>query len=179
VAFTPDADFRLKGAAIPVIAAPWKWLFDTGVSKRRYILRAALLSVIPSLAIAFALEAAGAMKNTPLADELSKSDPAFILGALLIGAPVLESLALAGILWLLHFRIRSPLKLASASAVIWALLHLPNGLAIPLVVVWPFFVFSCAYLAWRPKGWWRAMAVIISIHFLQNLLPALVLVLGT
>ena len=62
---------------------------------------------------------------------------------------------------------------ASSWCAWWAGLH---SLASPgwgLVVCWPFFVFSCAYLSWRPRSWLHGVWVASCIHALQNLLPGL------
>jgi hypothetical protein len=45
-------------------------------------------------------------------------------------------------------------------------------------VIWPFFVFSCAYLAWRRRSLWHAMGVTCGIHMFQNLLPGILICLA-
>lgn len=84
----------------------------------------------------------------------------------------------AGI-WGLRFFTRRPLRLAFYSAVIWAVLHSLAAPAWGLGVIWPFFVFNCAYLAWRPRAWWRAIWVTMCIHAFQNFFPALLLMLDS
>lgn len=159
----------------PEEKAGWFRLFDTSNGMRRYILRAWLLSLIPSLVIASLLSAAGLMTETPASDFLDEIGKGEMVMMVLLMAPFLETLLLSATLGLLGFFVQSRGKLLAASAAFWALLHLPNGPLIPLVIAWPFFVFSAAYLAWRPRGWLRAIAVVTAIHFLQNLLPALAL----
>src|SRR5262249_3042822 len=66
-----------------------------------------------------------------------------------------------------------PVVIAAISAVAWGILHFVTFRIQGIVVIWPFFVFSCAYLAWRPAGWLRAYGVPIGVHIPQNLLPGL------
>jgi hypothetical protein len=80
------------------------------------------------------------------------------------------------ILWVLSLVTKRTVLLAVISAFIWACLH---SVAVPawgLVVFWPFFVFSCSYLAWREKSWGRAVWVTFCIHVFQNVLPAIAIV---
>lgn len=53
---------------------------------------------------------------------------------------------------------------------------LGGGARVGLVVFWPFFVFSCSYLAWREKSWWHAVWVTFCIHAFQNVLPTIAIV---
>ncbi len=46
------------------------------------------------------------------------------------------------------------------------------------MIWWPFLIFSTLYVTWRPHGAWRAMAIVASVHILQNLFPALLIVMG-
>ena len=142
---------------------------NTNVSMRRYVLGMAVASLIPSALIAIALATAG------IIDEESRpvfaGSALFLLISTLMVAPAIETLLMSAVLWPLSFFTDRILPLAVVSAVIWAGLH---SLAAPvwgLTVVWPFFVFSYAYLTWRKKGWWRAVWVTFWIHVFQNLLP--------
>ncbi len=163
----------LEDSAVPTRQkVSWFRLFDTRDGMRRYIVRAWLVGLIPSLVIAVLLGAAGLMTHTPANDALARIPEEQMLLLLLFVAPLGETLLLSAILGILGFFLHSQMKLAVVSTGIWALLHLPNGPVIPLVIAWPFFIFSIAYLAWRPRGWLRAMLVVTTIHFLQNLLPA-------
>jgi hypothetical protein len=46
------------------------------------------------------------------------------------------------------------------------------------VIWWPFLIFSTLYVTWRPRGFWRAAALVAAVHVLQNLFPAILIVLG-
>lgn len=160
---------------VPGIRVPWYRLSDTRDGMGRYIRRAWLIGLIPSLLIATALEAAGLLTDQTGLDMLRRMPAGEMLLAVLVFAPVVETLLLALTLFILRRFIRRPLGQAAAAAGIWGLLHLSNGPMSPLIIAWPFFVFSVAYQAWRPRGWLRAFTVVTAIHFLQNLLPALLL----
>ena len=148
---------------------------------RSYILRMAFLSLAPSLVVGGILFALGASsKGVP---EFQKgefgSPPATAITVFLlyvVFAPVTETLLMSLGITLLSLFTKAKAVLAILSAVIWAVFHSLVSPVWGLVVCWPFFVFSCAYLAWRPKTWFKAIWVAACIHALQNLLPALVTV---
>jgi hypothetical protein len=153
----------------------WFALFDTRDGMRRYILRAWLIGFIPSMLIAGLLGGAGLFADEARQRQLGDMPEVELIVLLLAFAPIVESLLLSATLGILGFFMRSRATVAAVSALIWALLHLVNGAIVPLIIAWPFFVFSVAYLAWRPRGWLRAMAVVTATHSLQNLVPAIVL----
>ncbi|MCU6453480.1 hypothetical protein LPN01_05260 [Sphingomonas sp. A2-49] len=91
-------------------------------------------------------------------------------------SPVVETLMMAGILSLL-LRFLGAWQAVVASAVVWGVLH---SLAAPLwgaVIWWPFLIFSTLYVSWAPRGFWRAVGIVVAVHVLQNLFPALLIVL--
>ena len=92
-------------------------------------------------------------------------------------SPVVETLLMAAILAIL-LRVLAGWQAAVASAAIWGVLH---SLAAPLwgaVIWWPFLIFSTLYVTWRPRGFWTAVGIVIAVHVLQNVFPALLIVLG-
>jgi hypothetical protein len=99
----------------------------------------------------------------------------FLIVSVIFICPVLETLLMSLIFWILSFFTKRKLNLAITSAIIWAGLHSFAAPAWGLGVLWPFFVFSCSYLAWREKAWWRAIWVTACIHMFQNFLPGLML----
>lgn len=153
---------------------PCFFFFDTSVSMRKYVLRMGLISLVPSIIIAILLGVSG------IADEESRlvfEGPILVLVPLiLIAGPAIETLLLSFTLWLLSFFSKRKVVLALVSALIWAGLHSVAAPAWGLVVFWPFFVFSCSYLAWREKSWGRAVWVTFCIHVFQNVLPGIAIV---
>ena len=88
-------------------------------------------------------------------------------------APVIETLMLSFGIGVISLFTRRPLVIALFSAIIWGGLHAAAFTIQGIAATWSFFVFSCAYLAWRPVGWIHAYVVAMGIHMLQNLLPGL------
>lgn len=172
----PDTDLLgvSPGETQDICRRPRFWeLFNPSDGPWRYIRRAAVMSLVPSMFIAIMLHATGLMGDTPTSDKLSRINKGVMILLVLVFAPLVETLIMAGILRLLRRTRKSLPVLAGFSAVIWGLFHIGNGLMIPLVIAWPFYVFSAAYLTWRPQGWAKAIAIAATIHLIQNTLPAL------
>lgn len=90
------------------------------------------------------------------------------LAALVAFAPIVETLLLSALLWALSRVIASPVRIAAVSALVWGGLH---GSVAPMWffgTVWAFFVFSYAYLAWRPRSYGHAFVAAALPHALQN-----------
>lgn len=154
------------------------FLFNTQVPVGKYIIRAGVLSLVPSLVISLVLAVVGVGNEETLPDFGQDQDfgPMFLFVNVVVLAPVVETLLLGVGLRLISFVVSNLLGQALLSSVLWALLHSAAALAWGPVVLWPFFVFSCAYLAWRRVSWWHAMGVACGIHMFQNFLPGLLLV---
>lgn len=90
-----------------------------------------------------------------------------ILGTLVF-APVTETLILAGLVKLLSLGISRPAAIAACSAVLWGLFHGYFGALWFFGTVWSFFVFTCAYLAWRKNSFGHAFAAAALPHALIN-----------
>ncbi|MDD2924563.1 hypothetical protein [Rhodoferax sp.] len=97
-----------------------------------------------------------------------------VLG-LVVVAPVIETLLLAAILWVLSLLSQNLLLVAAASAVIWAGFHATFGALWFFGTVWSFFVFSCAYLTWRKVSFPRAYFAAALPHAFVNLTVVLIL----
>jgi len=80
------------------------------------------------------------------------------------------------ILWGLSFITKRKALLALMSALLWAGAHSLAAAAWGLVVIWPFFIFSCSYLTWREKSWRHAIFVTFCVHAFQNFLPGILAV---
>jgi membrane protease YdiL (CAAX protease family) len=147
-------------------------LFDNHISIWKYILRTGLISLVPSIIIALILGLSGAITEDT-GPEFEGSTLGLLI-TLVIISPLLETLLMSGGLWLLSFITRRQVLLAVISACIWAVMHSLLAPAWGLVVMWPFFVFSCSYLAWRKRSWWHAILVASCVHAFQNILPTIV-----
>ena len=150
-------------------------LFDTRTPAWKYILRAGLISLVPSLLVSFLVTSVGLGNERTMPQFDQEARPVVLFVSLVIVSPVVETVVLGFGLWLLAFVTRWPIRQALASCVIWAVLHSLWASAWGLVVLWPFFVFSCAYLAWRRRSLWHAMGVACGVHVFQNLLPGILI----
>jgi len=152
------------------------FLTDRPLRMKKYILLMALTSLIPSLLLSVVVTSCGVNDVGP------EFDPRIPAGLTVLGiaviSPIIETLLMSLIFLILSFFIRSGLTLAIISAILWGLLHSLLAPAWGLIVWWPFFVFSCAYLTWRKQSWLKAVWVTTCIHFLQNLIPSIVILIA-
>jgi hypothetical protein len=143
------------------------------------VVRTGLLSLIPSVLVAAAVVGIlSVLPEVPAEPEPKLGTDSGIAGVVLffllvVVGPVAETLVMSAILWCLSWITTRPVPLAVLSATLWAVLHSLVALPWGLVIAWPFYVFSRAYLAWRPLGWWQAFGVAASVHGFQNFLPGL------
>ncbi len=151
-------------------------LFDTQGPVWKYIVRAGLIGLVPSVLVAFLLAGAGLVNQETMPQFNQDPGRLLLFVSVVVVSPVVETLLLGFGLWLLSFVIRNTLQRALGSCVLWAVLHSLSAPLWGLVVIWPFFVFSCAYLAWRRRSWWYAMGVASGVHMFQNLLPGILVV---
>jgi len=149
-------------------------LFDNRVSMGRYVLRAGLISFLPSMMIVLILAASGIM--TEERAPTFEGDPLVILLMVVVVGPPIETLLMVPILWMLSFLTKREVPLAAMSACIWAVSHSLVASAWGLGIIWPFFVFSCSYLTWRKRSFWRAILITSCVHSLQNFLPGIMAV---
>jgi hypothetical protein len=154
--------------------------FDPGSSAWRYIVRMGLTSLVPSSVLALLLFGLGILRE--------EQGPQFALpqspraGLLLffrfvVDSPIVETLLMSPILGVLSRAVQKPALLAALSAAVWMVVHSLAAPAWGLIIAWPFYVFSRAYLAWRPYGWRKAIGVTACIHAFHNFLPGLAVLL--
>ena len=147
-------------------------LFDNQIPMWKYVLRTGLISLIPSLIIVLILGLTGVISEET-GPEFKGSAIGLFIWLVIIGLP-LETLLMAGLLWILSFITKRQIWLAVMSAFVWAGLHSMVAPTWGLGVIWPFFVFSCSYLSWGRRSWWRAILVTSCVHAFQNFLPSIV-----
>jgi hypothetical protein len=146
-------------------------LFDNQISIWKYILRTGLISLIPSLIFVMILGLTGII-NDQSGPKFEGSVIELFVLMVIVGPPI-ETLLMAGGLWILSFITKRQIRLAVFSALVWAVVHSLVAPAWGLGIIWPFFVFSCSYLAWRKRSWWHAILVTSCVHAFQNFLPAI------
>ena len=104
-------------------------------------------------------------------------DGAVALFALVIFAPVVETLIMGAVLLILLLFL-PPVAAILVSAIGWGVAH---SLMVPiwgLVIWWPFLVFSTLFVAWRSRSLTLAFVIPMCVHALQNVIPALLLAYG-
>jgi hypothetical protein len=100
-----------------------------------------------------------------------------VLFLFIVVSPVAETLLMAVILAATRIVSNNMWVRAATSAVVWAGLHSAVASLWGVVVLWPFFVFSSCYLAWRERSRKHAFGVTCLAHMLHNALPSLVVAL--
>ena len=140
-----------------------------------YIVRMGLIAFAGAILVSIAL--GNLIDDTDLREEIYASEPwLFAIEALVI-APPIETLIMAFFLFAGRYITNNQLRLALSCAVFWGLLHLLNSPVNGAAVIWPFYIMSRAYLAWRPLGFWKAFGVTTMIHVANNTIPVMVFVM--
>ena len=97
--------------------------------------------------------------------------------ALVLFAPVVETLIMAGLIWLFE-RVVPTNWAIIGSAILWGLFHSTQAAGWGLVIWWPFLIFSTLYVVWRQRGFWAGVGVAAATHALQNFFPAIAIAFG-
>ncbi len=128
---------------------------------------------VPSIALALLVTTLMPPGTTPSFDV----DGTYAVLMLVVFAPVIETLIMAGVLSLL-LRFVSPAAAVLTSAALWGIAHSLIAPAWGLVIWWPFLIFSTLYVTWRQRSLLAALAIPATVHGLQNLIPAILLLAG-
>ena len=88
-------------------------------------------------------------------------------GAVLL-APLAETWLLGVMLWPIRVVARKPFHAALIAALVWGALHGLLAWIRFFGSAWSFFVFSCAYLAWRRRSYRHAFIAAAVPHALLN-----------
>lgn len=133
----------------------------------------------------WALSMAGSIALAALSGAIAPGLPApefpmkgaIALFMLVVFAPFIETLIMAGLLSLL-LRFLTPATSIVLSALAWGAAHSSMAMGWGLVIWWPFLIFSMLYVVWRQRGFWTAVGIVATTHALQNLAPGLVVAFG-
>lgn len=133
-----------------------------------YCLLAAPLALVPSFALlsiaTIVLKLVGVSPRFPTHDEMSLSWT-FVM---VVVSPLVETVVLASLLWILARFIEAPVRLAAVSAILWGLLHATAAPIWFFGTAWSFYVFSSAYLTWRTRSRTHAFIAAAAPHGLVN-----------
>ena len=129
------------------------------------------LALVPSLVFVIAARAAFTFAGVDLAAITPPNRPAsveFLLSSVVF-APFVETLLMTAGVRLLSVAISQHLLVAAISGILWGIFHGMFGLLWFFGSAWSFFVFSCAYLAWRPRSFSSGFVAAALPHALVNL----------
>ena len=140
-----------------------RFLFETDSFAPRYLAKAWLTALLPSIALSALV---GLIAPDAAAPQFPGEAGPLVLFVVFVG-PALETLLLALPLLGLN-RLFGPGPAVVGSALIWAVVHSLVVAAWGLVIWWPFLIMSIAFLTWRRKGLLWALGVAFAIHALQN-----------
>jgi len=155
-------------------------LFDTSMPLWRYCLLAFPIAIVPSLALSVFAYATLRALGVGVAHLKGPEVHATVLDAfgLVVFSPIIETLLLAGGLHILSYFSNRRTPVAAASAIAWGCLHALVGAIWFFGTVWSFFIFSCAYLAWRERGFAQAYTAAAVPHLLINFSVFVAVTLG-
>ena len=157
-----NAETALPGRP-PYLAWLPRFLFETDSVPVRYVAKAWLAALIPSIALSALVRLIAADAAAP---QFPGEAGPLVLFVVFVG-PALETLLLALPVLGLN-RLFGPGPAVVGSALIWAVVHSLAAPAWGLVIWWPFLIMSIAFLTWRPTGLLWALGVAFAIHALQN-----------
>jgi len=152
------------------------FLFHADPDKARYVVKAWLLVLLPSLALSALVTWLAPSAPAPDFPLRGPMLPVMILLLVAIG-PLIETLLMTPVLLVVD-RLAGPGPAVIANAALWGVLHSLQRPTWGLVVWWPFLVMSIAFLTWRPRGLVTAILLVTAIHDLQNSVAAAILVVA-
>ncbi|MFA6243272.1 MAG: hypothetical protein WC655_20205 [Candidatus Hydrogenedentales bacterium] len=146
--------------------------FEPGGRLWWYVARMALAAIAGALIVSTIAQPLFGTHD-PRVDMLESN---FLLAAfgMVVVAPPIETMLMALFFGIATFFSGNVRRLAVVSCVFWGLLHLVNSPVNALGVVWPFYIMSRAYLAWRPRGFWKAVGTTTLIHAAINALAMVI-----
>lgn len=145
------------------------FLKNTNMPARRYIILAWVIAFFPTLLISAVVQSIFETKN----DLMGQGKvPAFIVFiGMVVFAPVVETIIMAIVIWILRRFTRKDFKIIIFSAIFWAILHSLSWLPWGFIIFWPFIVFSAAYVYWSRKSVIKALMITTCIHAMVNFIP--------
>lgn len=154
------------------------FLFDApAMPLWRYALLSFPLALIPSLALSqsvqwilifFGVDVASISPSGTIAT------PGAVFGSIVF-APIVETFILAYMLTVLSSSSLHRFWVVVIAAICWGCFHAIFGRLWFFGTVWSFFVFSCAYLVWRPVSSQKAFLAAALPHALINSLVMMLL----
>jgi hypothetical protein len=153
------------------LVAFWRSLSDCNQPRMRYLGRALLADLPVAFAVQLALNAA---TGTTWPELPAEALPRLLL-ALCVFTPLVETFAMAVIIFLLRRFLSRTEYIPWVAALLCAVAHSLFKPWWGLEIFWSFVIFSLCYTAWEKKSLLQAFWMTASLHALHNLIPALVM----
>lgn len=146
----------------------FEWMNRPEGSRVAYVVKMAMMALMGAIAVGIILS--GFIEET--------EGPAASFGlafAVVIAAPVVETLMMWAILSGLGFFLHEFRMKAFVSAGIWAGMHAAGNPISGVIVFWSFLLFSITFLVWQRRSTNDALVMTMAVHALHNVLPAMAL----
>ena len=153
---------RLLRPEVPL----WQYCVETG-----------LIVAIPSVALLYlghALGAIGMPMPLVFVGIPSHDTSALAVAQLVVIAPAAETVLLVLLIRLISFATAGALIVASLSGLVFGITHGLASAVLGIGAFWAFFVFTCAYLAWRDRYFWSGCLAAFVPHAFTNLVLLLI-----
>lgn len=151
----------------------WRVLFERVHPFWRHVLVLLPCAVLPSLALGLLAHSFALALDVGRTSLPGASSAPLVSAFLSIAfAPLVETVFLASFIETGRSLKQSNIRIAIAAGVMAGILH---GIASPIWFfqsAWGFFVYACAYLAWRPASLPRAFSIAAVTHALNNAIAA-------
>ena len=148
-----------------------RWIGDREAPLILYVVRAALLSAVPSFAIAAALFFVLPEAVLAQADAIADPGPSNLLVeafGYVVFAPVVETAGMALLFVLLRWLHVPAWGQVAVQVVVWSVLHALIAPIWGVTVAWSFLVFSLVYLAQERRSGIHAFIATTLVHAVQN-----------
>lgn len=137
-----------------------------------YLILAYAVAFVPTTALGYLFRVVLNIQRTHLVSRSAADAYENAIGAVTIG-PVIETLMMVFVFFILRFFLKTRVTLVAASAIIWALLHSLSDWSWGLLIFWPFCVFSFTFLFWDQKRRTKALLMTMVLHAMFNAVGAL------
>ena len=174
---TSDVETVARAPAVRLLDDSFLRFLPSPLREPRRAWLAILLGYALTIAGSFALSSLAQAAAPGLATPEFPVKGWVALFALVVFAPFVETLIMAGFLSL-FLRFMRPAYAILLSAAGWGVAHSLQYIGWGLIIWWPFLIFSTLFVVWRQRSIWAGIGVAAATHALQNLVPGLIVAFG-
>lgn len=150
--------------------------FGTLVPWWRVLVNGFLLGTIPSVVLIGLIQIVIGIQSVP--EDFFNRPAASLLYSTLVFAPLVETLLLAVIVWMLRRFIRDRMMIALVVGVLAGLAHGASAAIWFFGTAWTFFVMTYVFVTWRQVSAVLAFLLCMGIHFVNNSFAMSIYLLG-